>query len=114
LRRVSRIEYAITNLWHQSLTHLAAAVVIGNKYRRALKIKAGLPALQDAMRSLNVELRDVFETWLAKEKQYLRSLSKEPVEETLEMEYYQKLVNWQEHECVWSESLFPQLAVDFI
>ncbi|KAJ7869704.1 hypothetical protein B0H14DRAFT_2571643 [Mycena olivaceomarginata] len=32
---------------------------------------------------------------------YLRSLSKEPAEETLEMEYYQKLVNWQEHErCV--------------
>jgi hypothetical protein len=75
-----------------------AAVVIGNKYRRALKIKAGLPALQDAMRSLDVESRDVFEMWLAKEKQYLRSLSKEPAEETLEMEYYQKLVNWQDHE----------------
>ncbi|KAJ7698838.1 hypothetical protein B0H14DRAFT_3528743 [Mycena olivaceomarginata] len=66
---------------------VAPAVVIGNKYRRALKIKAGLPALQDTMRSLNVESREVFETWLAKEKQYLRSLSKEPLEETLEMEY---------------------------
>jgi hypothetical protein len=77
-----------------------AAVVIGNKYRQALKIKASLPALQDAMRSLNVKSRDVFETWLAKEKQYLRSLSKEPVEESLEMEYYQKLVNWQDHEYV--------------
>jgi hypothetical protein len=52
------------------------------------------------MQSLNVESRDVFETWLAKEKRYLRSLSKELAEETLEMEYYQKLVNWQEHEYV--------------
>ncbi|KAJ7680000.1 hypothetical protein B0H14DRAFT_3101793 [Mycena olivaceomarginata] len=67
--------------------------VIGNKYRRALKIKQGLPALQDAMRALNVSTRDVFETWLAKEKEYLQSMKKEPVEETNEMEYYQKLVN---------------------
>ncbi|KAJ7864211.1 hypothetical protein B0H14DRAFT_2574435 [Mycena olivaceomarginata] len=90
------IQHADTCDAYQGLT-----VVIGNKYRRALKIKAGLPALQDAMRSLNVKSLDVFETWLAKEKQYLRSLSKEPVEETLEMEYYQKLVNWQDHErCV--------------
>ncbi|KAJ7751846.1 hypothetical protein B0H14DRAFT_3096830 [Mycena olivaceomarginata] len=87
------IQHADTCDAYQGLT-----VVIGNKYRRALKIKAGLPALQEAMRSLNVESRDVFETWLAKEKRYLRSLSKEPAEETLEMEYYQKLVNWQEHE----------------
>jgi hypothetical protein len=92
-----------------------AAVVIGNKYRRALKIKAGLPALQDTMQSLNVESREVFETWLAKEKQYLRSLSKEPLEEMLEMEYYQKLVNWQEHECVWYELSFsdsPLICLD--
>ncbi|KAJ7808980.1 hypothetical protein B0H14DRAFT_3090965 [Mycena olivaceomarginata] len=67
--------------------------VIGNKYRRALKIKQGLPALQDAMRALNISTRDVFDTWLAKEKEYLQSLKKEPVEETNEMEYYQKLVN---------------------
>ncbi|KAJ7686337.1 hypothetical protein B0H14DRAFT_2654322 [Mycena olivaceomarginata] len=68
-------------------------IVIGNKYRRALKIKQGLPALHDTMRALNVSTRDVFETWLAKEKEYLQSMKKEPVEETNEMEYYQKLVN---------------------
>ncbi|KAJ7707057.1 hypothetical protein B0H14DRAFT_3643874 [Mycena olivaceomarginata] len=101
------IQHADTCDAYQGLT-----VVIGNKYRRALKIKAGLPALQDAMRSLNVESRDVFETWLAKEKQYLRSLSKEPMEETLEMEYYQKLVNWQEHERCVRE--MRELAAPFI
>ncbi|KAJ7838328.1 hypothetical protein B0H14DRAFT_2588627 [Mycena olivaceomarginata] len=68
-------------------------IVIGNKYQHALRIKQGLPALQDAMCTLDVSTRDVFETWLAKEKEYLQSMKKEPVEETNEMEYYQKLVN---------------------
>jgi hypothetical protein len=58
-----------------------------------LKIKQGLPALHDAMRALNVSTRDVFETWLTKEKEYLQSMKKEPEEETMEMDYYQKLVN---------------------
>ncbi|KAJ7898283.1 hypothetical protein B0H14DRAFT_2557314 [Mycena olivaceomarginata] len=66
-------------------------LIIGNKYWRALKIKQGLPALQEAMQSLNVPTHDVFETWLEKEKEYLRSMKKEPLEETLEMEYYEKL-----------------------
>ncbi|KAF8144404.1 hypothetical protein K438DRAFT_1992863 [Mycena galopus ATCC 62051] len=74
------------------------AVVIANKYRRALKIKQGLPALHAAMKSLGVTARDEFTAWLGKEKQYLRMLTKEPVQETLEMEYYQKLVNYRDSE----------------
>ncbi|KAJ7343986.1 hypothetical protein DFH08DRAFT_962126 [Mycena albidolilacea] len=75
--------------------------VIGNKYRRALKIKQGLPALQDTMRALNVSTRDVFETWFTKEKEYLQSMKKEPVEETNKMEYYQKSVNlYASEECL--------------
>jgi hypothetical protein len=58
------------------------------------------------MRDLGVESRDVFETWLEKEKVHLTKLSKEPVEETLEMEYYQKLVNLRDAEYVPS-ILFP-------
>ncbi|KAJ7817185.1 hypothetical protein B0H14DRAFT_3474817 [Mycena olivaceomarginata] len=73
-------------------------LVIGNKYRRALKIKQGLPALQEAMQSLNVPTRDVFETWLEKEKEYPRSMKKEPLEETLEMEYYEKLEQYYDSE----------------
>ncbi|KAJ7832527.1 hypothetical protein B0H14DRAFT_3087771 [Mycena olivaceomarginata] len=87
------MQHADTYDAYQGLT-----VVISNKYRRALKLKAGLPALQEAMRSLHVESCDVFDTWLAREKEYLRTLTKEPLEETLEMEYYQKLVNLREHE----------------
>ncbi|KAF8212595.1 hypothetical protein K438DRAFT_1475330, partial [Mycena galopus ATCC 62051] len=67
-------------------------VVIANKYCCALKIKQSLPALHAAMKSLGVTVRKEFATWLEKEKKYLRTLSKEPIQETLEMEYYQKLV----------------------
>lgn len=33
------------------------------------------------------------EGWLREEETYLRGLSKEPLEETLEMEYYNMLMN---------------------
>jgi hypothetical protein len=71
-----------------------------SKYRRALNVKRTLPALQDSMRRLGVSTRAVFETWLEKEKDFLATLSKEPIQETLEMEYYQKLVNLLDHEYV--------------
>ncbi|KAJ7629333.1 hypothetical protein B0H17DRAFT_1218229 [Mycena rosella] len=47
---------------------------------------------------LGVVDRGVFETWLAKEKAFLRTLSKEPPQETLETEYYQKLLNLLDYE----------------
>lgn len=52
------------------------------------------------MAAMGVESRAVFETWLEQEKAFLDSLSKEPEEETLQMEYYQKLVNLRDQECV--------------
>ncbi|KAJ7789588.1 hypothetical protein B0H14DRAFT_3094898 [Mycena olivaceomarginata] len=74
------------------------SLLLANKYRRALKIKQTLPLLGETMVSMGVASRSVFETWLEKEKGYLASLSKEPAEETLQMEYYQKLVNLQDYE----------------
>ncbi|KAJ7238094.1 hypothetical protein B0H12DRAFT_1025997, partial [Mycena haematopus] len=74
------------------------SLVIANKYRRALKIKGTEPLLRDAMAAMGVDSRSEFETWLIKEKEYLSSLSKEPEEETLQMEYYQKLVNLLDHQ----------------
>jgi hypothetical protein len=53
--------------------------------------------LHETMASLGVETCLVFETWLEKEKMYLNSLMKEPAQETLQMEYYQKLVNLHDH-----------------
>ncbi|KAJ6522106.1 hypothetical protein DFH09DRAFT_1251024 [Mycena vulgaris] len=68
------------------------------KYCRALDVKKTEPVLQETMRTLGVATRDVFETWLAREKECLQTLSREPLEETLQMEYYQKLVNLADHD----------------
>lgn len=47
------------------------------------------------MRILGIESEDTFASWLAAEKACLEGLATEPLEETLAMEYYQKLVNLQ-------------------
>ncbi|KAK7007335.1 hypothetical protein R3P38DRAFT_3281563 [Favolaschia claudopus] len=73
------------------------SLMIANKYRRALKIKETLPALQASMAALGVRSRSDFGEWLGKEREYLVGLRKEPEQETLEMEYYQKLVNLREY-----------------
>ena len=43
----------------------------------------------------DLEITDVtmFAQWLEEEREYLKGLSIEPIRETQEMEYYQKLVN---------------------
>ena len=45
------------------------------------------------MRDQGVPNTSVFEDWLAEERTYLEGLSREPLTETLTMEYWQKLVN---------------------
>ena len=45
------------------------------------------------MAEQGIESEATFNSWLTEEKTYLHSLSKEPIQETLEMEYYQRLVN---------------------
>jgi len=50
------------------------------------------------MVSLGVLSPDVFEEWLVEERVYLQGLTKEPMVETLQMEYYQKLVNLRDSE----------------
>jgi hypothetical protein len=37
---------------------------------------------------------EIFEQWLDEEREYLQGLKTEPVVETLQMEYYQKLINY--------------------
>ncbi|KAF8209227.1 hypothetical protein K438DRAFT_1960954 [Mycena galopus ATCC 62051] len=68
-------------------------LLLARKYCCALQIKQTLPLLHETMASMGVATRLVFKTWLEQEKKYLTGLSKEPVQETLQMEYYQKLVN---------------------
>lgn len=71
-----------------------------NNYNQALNILQGRPALLKTMAEHGITDAGVFKTWLEEERVYLRGLSKEPVRETQEMEYYQKLVNLNDSEYV--------------
>ncbi|KAJ7020575.1 hypothetical protein C8F04DRAFT_1317247 [Mycena alexandri] len=74
----------------EAYTSLSALIV--RKYKRALEVKATEPALEETMRQLNIESKDDFVGWLAAEMAALKNLMWEPIQETLQMEYYQKLV----------------------
>lgn len=75
------------------LTSLTGAFLC-TKYRLAKERVALLPALKKWMRANQVQTFETFNTWLKEEFEWLLIRSKEPKEETLEMEYYQKLVNY--------------------
>jgi hypothetical protein len=45
------------------------------------------------MSDLKISSTEVFEHWREEERVYLEGLAKEPIIETLQMEYYQKLIN---------------------
>ncbi|KAF7317412.1 hypothetical protein HMN09_00477600 [Mycena chlorophos] len=65
--------------------------LIHNKYRRALEVLSKEEDLLDYMNTNNITERSVFEQWLVDEEAALQKLSKEPLEETLQMEYVRKL-----------------------
>jgi hypothetical protein len=60
----------------------------------------GREALKKTMDDQGIQGPDVFEHWLEEERAYLRALAKEPVHETLEMDYYLALVNLETAEYV--------------
>ncbi|KAG6888720.1 hypothetical protein C0992_007679 [Termitomyces sp. T32_za158] len=60
------------------------------KTSQAIKLINGLPALEKQMKDQGVMGVETFKDWLAEEKAYLQGLSREPLQETLQMEYYQK------------------------
>ncbi|KAJ7048972.1 hypothetical protein C8F01DRAFT_1003511 [Mycena amicta] len=69
--------------------------LLSSKYRHAIEVIETLPSLEQAMKTLGVSDRSTFELWLQEEAAELKKLKTEPPEETLHMEYYQKLVNLQ-------------------
>ncbi|KAJ6491230.1 hypothetical protein DFH09DRAFT_1252650 [Mycena vulgaris] len=93
--RFHRQQAIATYLEHSDVfeTYQSLSLLLVNKYKRALEVKATEPALQEAMRDLGVMTKSVFELWLACEKEVLEGLKREPIEETAAMEYYQRLVN---------------------
>jgi hypothetical protein len=74
--------------------HRFIATFLYNNYKQALDIlSSGPTALSQAMIDLKISDTSVFEDWREEERVYLEGLLKEPITETLEMEYFQKLVN---------------------
>ncbi|KAF7964555.1 hypothetical protein HWV62_5700 [Athelia sp. TMB] len=67
---------------------------IYNMYKKALDILDHYPAaLEVSKASLGIVGTSPFAGWLAEEKEYLQSLKKEPAQESLTMEYYQRLTH---------------------
>jgi hypothetical protein len=56
-------------------------------------MKSRAKILRETMQRLGIPDVQTFIDWLAAEKAFLADLDHEPLEETLQMEYYQKLVN---------------------
>ncbi|KAJ7351528.1 hypothetical protein DFH08DRAFT_957837 [Mycena albidolilacea] len=86
---------------YSSRFHCQQAIVTYLKHTDAFDTYHGLTtyaALRETMRELGVESRAEFEQWRAKEKAHLLTLSKEQLQESLEMEYLQKLINLQDAE----------------
>ncbi|KAI5990753.1 hypothetical protein EDD15DRAFT_2169952 [Pisolithus albus] len=74
---------------YQNLT-----TMILNNYKQALGIiEEGRSTLPRVMNDLGITDVSVFGVWLSEENEYLTARSREPEEETLQMEYWQKLVN---------------------
>ncbi|KAE9407449.1 hypothetical protein BT96DRAFT_954511 [Gymnopus androsaceus JB14] len=72
---------------------------IVDNYKQALEILATRPALAKTMSDLGIASTDTFDEWLREEREYLKGLKKEPAEETLQMEYYKKLVKLEDSEA---------------
>ena len=64
-----------------------------NNYKQAIGILNGKAAFTKQMCDQGVTNTSIFQDWLAEEKTYLEALSWEPLQESLAMEYWQKLVN---------------------
>ncbi|KXN92083.1 hypothetical protein AN958_09786 [Leucoagaricus sp. SymC.cos] len=62
-------------------------------YRQALNIIHREHILQQRMEQENIKDTNIFKQWLEEERAYLTGLCKEPVEETIAMDYYQSLVD---------------------
>ena len=75
-----------------------AGTFLLNNYKQALKLLGTKPAVLVVLSALGASNAETVEGWLEEEREYLKGLTKEPIEETLEMEYYGLLLQWRESE----------------
>ncbi|KAJ7067709.1 hypothetical protein B0H15DRAFT_794140 [Mycena belliarum] len=111
--RFHRQQAIVTYLDHTDVsdTYQSLSQLLCNKYKRALEVKATEPALAQTMRDLGVPSKATFVDWLAREKAFLLALKREPPEETLAMEYYQKLVNLHAQAARMNKTLATAIPV---
>lgn len=107
----SSVRYATTFHRHQAITsylqhkdrvdtYANLSTILCSSYKRALAVLDMEPELVRLMRDFNMADRTEFEEWLREEKEYLQGLSRQPPEETLQMEYYKKLLKLKGYQCV--------------
>ncbi|KAH7922360.1 hypothetical protein BV22DRAFT_1106683 [Leucogyrophana mollusca] len=85
----SYFEYNDDNEIYQNLS-----TFLHNNYKQALDILSdGKLTLAKLMKELDLLDESVFDRWLDEERAYLQGLQREPEVETLQMEYWQKLIN---------------------
>lgn len=82
-------------------TYQSLSSFLSNNYKQALGILKTQEALDEAMRLKNMDPAAV-DGWVKEEQDYLKGLKQEPEGETLEMEYYKRLVQSEETACVLS------------
>ncbi|KAF6742282.1 hypothetical protein DFP72DRAFT_830692 [Ephemerocybe angulata] len=76
---------------HETIANLSKFLI--DNYNQALEILSEQDDLKRRMREHGITNETVFVEWLEEERQYLAGLKDEPVDETLEMDYYQALVD---------------------
>jgi hypothetical protein len=74
------------------------ATFLLNNYRQALDLLQTKPAIIEALEKFGVVDITTVEGWLHEEEDYLWGLSKEPLQETWEMEYFTTLVKFRDSE----------------
>ena len=79
-------------LCNKSSTDSFIGKFIVDNYKQALEILQTEAPLRAVMKRHGITDPTIFRTWLDEEKMYLSDLLREPPEETLEMEYYERLV----------------------
>ncbi|KAF6742011.1 hypothetical protein DFP72DRAFT_994703 [Ephemerocybe angulata] len=83
---------------YETMANLSKFIV--DNYNQALEIISGQDDLARMMREHGVQNVEVFSQWLEEERKYLTGLTAEPVKETLQMDYYQALVDWNARKYV--------------
>ena len=83
-----------------------------NNYKQALDTIKDTPnLLMQTMQDLGISDKSAFEVWLEEERVYLWGLKTEPVEEMLQMVYYQRLVNlWASEYMLHASHSFGSLT----